>query len=157
MKSVRSRSPLFAVAFFAQLALAVAACDQTPEPQVPEGAETATGEITTLPGPICTPKCAADELCIFDPVVCVKAPCPPITKCVPAGPPKPGRCAVYYCPPGSHCEETAEGGVRCVKDQGEKCGAKVCGVNEYCCSESCGICTPKGDACVQRWCGPPRL
>lgn len=36
---------------------------------------------------------------------------------------------------------------------GESCGDKVCGEGQYCCNASCGICAPKGAACILSTCG----
>ncbi|HSN99530.1 MAG TPA: hypothetical protein VLS89_14640 [Candidatus Nanopelagicales bacterium] len=36
---------------------------------------------------------------------------------------------------------------------GEVCGRSVCGPDQYCCNESCGICAPKGGFCTQQFCG----
>jgi hypothetical protein len=36
---------------------------------------------------------------------------------------------------------------------GNQCGSKTCGSGEYCCNPSCGICAPKGGACIQIHCG----
>ncbi|HVH44402.1 MAG TPA: hypothetical protein VM925_18745, partial [Labilithrix sp.] len=38
---------------------------------------------------------------------------------------------------------------------GEPCGPTTCGVDEYCCNESCGICAPTGGACTQQVCRGP--
>jgi PrcB C-terminal len=36
---------------------------------------------------------------------------------------------------------------------GEKCGSNTCAAGDYCCNPSCGICAPKGGACIQIHCG----
>jgi len=158
MKSVRSRSPFLAFAVLAQLALAVSACDQAPEPQAPDQTETAVGEAQAIPRPGCDIPCPEGTRCELDQVVCVRAPCPPIPRCVPVIPvPKPGRCAVTYCPPGTRCVEVPPFGVRCVPDEGgQKCGDNVCGAKEFCCNASCGICAPRGNFCPQVICPPKR-
>ncbi len=33
------------------------------------------------------------------------------------------------------------------------CGNIVCGSDEFCCNESCGICAPIGGSCTQEFCG----
>jgi hypothetical protein len=38
--------------------------------------------------------------------------------------------------------------------QPERCGASACGAGEYCCNESCGICSVVGGSCTQQSCGP---
>lgn len=35
---------------------------------------------------------------------------------------------------------------------GEACGSSVCTGNTFCCNASCGICAPKGGACIQIAC-----
>jgi hypothetical protein len=40
---------------------------------------------------------------------------------------------------------------------GRPCGASLCNEDHYCCNESCGICAPRGGACLQRQCGPAAL
>jgi hypothetical protein len=37
---------------------------------------------------------------------------------------------------------------------GPTCGPKTCTSGEYCCNSSCGICAPKGAACIQIACDP---
>lgn len=32
------------------------------------------------------------------------------------------------------------------------CGQNLCGVGEYCCNESCGVCAPMGGGCTQQFC-----
>jgi hypothetical protein len=34
----------------------------------------------------------------------------------------------------------------------EACGPSTCSSDEYCCNESCGICTPFGSMCIQEFC-----
>jgi hypothetical protein len=36
---------------------------------------------------------------------------------------------------------------------GNPCGPSRCGVGEFCCNESCGLCAPRGGICLQRQCG----
>jgi len=33
------------------------------------------------------------------------------------------------------------------------CGDNLCGEGEYCCNESCGICTREGEGCIELFCG----
>ncbi|WP_052517493.1 hypothetical protein [Archangium violaceum] len=35
---------------------------------------------------------------------------------------------------------------------GIACGPNVCGVGTYCCNSSCGVCAPKGAACLDVMC-----
>lgn len=35
---------------------------------------------------------------------------------------------------------------------GTSCGPNVCGVGTYCCNASCGVCAPKGGACLDVMC-----
>jgi|GEM_PF-6631581 len=35
---------------------------------------------------------------------------------------------------------------------GEPCGPVTCPVQEKCCNQSCGICTPPGGGCIQLFC-----
>ena len=35
---------------------------------------------------------------------------------------------------------------------GEACGKNVCPADQTCCNASCGICAPKGGACIQIAC-----
>ncbi|MEA2697914.1 MAG: hypothetical protein QOI66_2185, partial [Myxococcales bacterium] len=39
---------------------------------------------------------------------------------------------------------------------GPSCGAATCTANQYCCNASCGICAPRGAACIQVACEPPK-
>jgi hypothetical protein len=47
----------------------------------------------------------------------------------------------------THATGGASGGV--------KCGNNTCAVGDYCCNASCGICAPRGAACIQIACDPP--
>jgi hypothetical protein len=40
----------------------------------------------------------------------------------------------------------------CVPDAGVSCGANTCSAGQFCCNPSCGICAPKGGACIQIAC-----
>jgi hypothetical protein len=66
----------------------------------------------------------------------------------------PAACAAirFYCQPGL----TAffdECGCGCEPPRrGTTCGGNLCGANEYCCNPSCGICAPKGGACILMVC-----
>jgi hypothetical protein len=68
----------------------------------------------------------------------------------------PAQCAVihFLCTEGSFPFIDDCG---CGCQTGEPCGAAVCGAEEYCCNESCGICAPEGGVCTQQFCGsePP--
>src|SRR5207302_1784957 len=52
------------------------------------------------------------------------------------------------CPPGTECNASSGD---CVPSQAH-CGPNVCGMGEYCCNDSCGICAPLGGACTQQLC-----
>jgi hypothetical protein len=39
---------------------------------------------------------------------------------------------------------------------GPTCGPNTCAPGQYCCNASCGICAPKGAACIQIACDPPK-
>ena len=38
--------------------------------------------------------------------------------------------------------------------EGGKCGVATCGLGEFCCNESCGVCAPIGGVCTQVVCEP---
>jgi len=42
---------------------------------------------------------------------------------------------------------------RCISACAKSCGDTVCGSDEFCCNESCGICAPIGGSCTQEFCG----
>src|SRR5690606_16724460 len=82
--------------------------------------------------------------CDLKTVQCVRAPCPPVPTCVPGTHP----CAAMTCPTSSRCASHEGEGV-CVPltGGGAACGKVTCAVDQVCCNESCGICTPAGGAC----------
>lgn len=157
MRSHQSRGPFLALAVAVQFALAFTACDQAtePEPLPPQASETVTEEAKVWPPkpPVCPLLCPPGTRCDLEPVACVRAPCPPIPRCVSEEPPV-GQCAMTRCPPRTRCEEgSTPPYVRCVPDhEVEGCGTNVCGAGEFCCNETCGICAPKGSACTQQVC-----
>jgi hypothetical protein len=124
--------------------------------------ETGPGKAECVPTPSCDGvSCAKGEHCELQEVQCVRAPCPPQPSCVadPAADP----CAAVRCKAGTHCEAKEVQCIRapcppvaeCVPDaKGVKCGESVCGDGQYCCNESCGICAPRGGACIQLFCEP---
>jgi len=61
----------------------------------------------------------------------------------------------YFCAEGTPFSD--ECGCGCIDLRGPgsrvSCGRNVCGPNQYCCNESCGICAPRGAACIQVYCG----
>ncbi len=62
--------------------------------------------------PCATVKCASGTHCVAEEVQCVKAPCPPVARCVPNAPPPEDPCALVRCAAGTHCEVKQ---VQCVK------------------------------------------
>lgn len=60
----------------------------------------------------------------------------------------------YFCAAGRPFSD--ECGCGCIEarrpDNRVKCGRNVCGPNQYCCNASCGICAPRGGACIQIAC-----
>lgn len=165
MKLRTSGSLLVWIATLVPITMGVilAACDQAPEPTT-ESSDTASQELS-YPRPICPP-CPRGTRCEVEEVVCVRAPCPPIVRCVPIVPPPPpaeckfpGRCAVTLCREGTTCVlgPSPLCQPRCVPTvpPGEPCGENVCGAGQYCCNPSCGICAPKGGACTQQVCESP--
>ncbi|MEW5853560.1 MAG: hypothetical protein AB2A00_32590, partial [Myxococcota bacterium] len=83
-----------------------------------------TGDDVTSCAPTCEP-CRAGEGCV--------------EKCT-LPPDCPGRCQVTReCASGYVWDDET-----CACVAGESCGENTCGVDEYCCNESCGICAPEG-------------
>ncbi len=51
------------------------------------------------------------------------------------------------------CISACARGVGAGIDEGPvPCDGAVCGAEEFCCNESCGICAPRGGSCIQRTC-----
>lgn len=88
-----------------------------------------------------------DGHCDLQTVQCVRAPCPPVPRCLPGTHP----CAAMTCPMGSRCESHDGEGV-CVPILGGPCGRITCPADQVCCNESCGICTPVDGVCTQQLC-----
>jgi hypothetical protein len=42
----------------------------------------------------------------------------------------------------------------CGAPDGESCGGNTCGLDEFCCNASCGICAPLGGSCTEQFCEP---
>ena len=64
------------------------------------------------------------------------------------------------CPEGFTCVDDPRddcdpesGGRDCGGICRPTCGTTVCGSDEFCCNESCGICAPIGGSCTQAFCG----
>ncbi len=64
------------------------------------------------------------------------------------------------CPEGFTCVDDPRddcdpesGGRDCGGICRPACGNTVCGSDEFCCNESCGICAPIGGSCTQEFCG----
>ncbi|HEX6243163.1 MAG TPA: hypothetical protein VFZ61_19755 [Polyangiales bacterium] len=119
-----------------------------------------SGSVQCVKAPACTAKCPAGQHCEFEEVQCITAPCPPQPTCVPDATTDP--CATVRCGAGTHCETKQ---VQCIKapcppvaecvpdaSGGTACGPNTCGAGSYCCNASCGICAPKGGACIQVAC-----
>lgn len=70
-----------------------------------------------------------------------------VCACVPATNP----CAAVLCIVGTECV-VENGKPACVPIGGEPCGETTCGEGLVCCNDSCGICTPPGDACITLEC-----
>jgi hypothetical protein len=134
-------------------------CDPTPPPCI---------------DPCAIVRCAAGSHC--DGGACIKdvfcggiagIPCPGFGQCVDdpsdSCDPKNGgadcgglcECGpqTVFCIQGSHFDPSPSV-CSCVPDTvgGETCGGKSCGAGEFCCNASCGICAPKGGACIQIAC-----
>ncbi|MBX3215232.1 MAG: hypothetical protein KF850_24570 [Labilithrix sp.] len=96
-------------------------------------------------------RCSEDTFCDLQTVTCVRAPCPPITRCVSGTHP----CAATTCAQGSACE-SHDLEARCVPmpapPGGSPCGRGTCEAGMVCCNASCGICTPPDGACTQQAC-----
>ena len=116
------------------------ACDHPPDPPPPTPVH--CGGIAGIPCPgaglcqddpsdSCDPKQGGADcggLCVCPPnnKLCVKGDVfngdPAVCACVPAPPP------------------------------GPTCGSNTCAAGQFCCNPSCGICAPKGGACIQIAC-----
>ncbi|KAL2107201.1 hypothetical protein VUR80DRAFT_5573 [Thermomyces stellatus] len=62
-------------------------------------------------------------------------------------------CSKVRCKDGTRCE-VVDGKAQCVPTGGEQCGAVTCGDGEYCCNDSCSICSPIGAMCTMQICQP---
>ncbi len=76
------------------------------------------------------------------------------------GPVTCGGLAGLPCPEGFTCVDDptddcdpSNGGADCLGICRPRCGDAVCGADEFCCNESCGICAPIGGSCTQEFCG----
>jgi hypothetical protein len=128
----------------------------------------ADGTMETLPivKPPCNttkPECVKDMDC--PQIFCIQAPCPIAVcrsgKCVTVLPPVPTKpiappvrapATVPIKPPVSPPLRAPVAPVTAPIGTGLKCGKNVCKVGDECCNASCGICTPKGGACIQIAC-----
>ena len=98
--------------------------------------------------PCATVRCKAGTHCEASPVMCVKAPCPPVAACVPDAPaPGTDLCAKLTCAVGSHCVVVAP---PCAP------GAGTCPLQATCvldaarvrCGGIAGVTCPGGGQCV---------
>ena len=79
----------------------------------------------------------------------------PICACAPTGQ-CPAVACMLYCEYGLRRDPTTGCEIcECNPPPGNVvCGPVTCAEGEVCCNESCGICTPPGQACTQQLCGP---
>jgi hypothetical protein len=68
----------------------------------------------------------------------------------------PERCAAirFFCEDGEPVFDRCGCGCRIERGRGPgvRCGDNFCTRGDYCCNESCGICAPRGGACIQIAC-----
>jgi hypothetical protein len=118
--------------------------DEPPPQGAPKPEEPGCGPDGEV-NPCAALQCPANSRCEVEQVLCVRAPCPPIARCVPVDVkpnPQPG-CAVTLCSPNTQCIETREG-PRCVPADVTTCAATLCEVGTVC------IDSPTGARCERR-------
>ncbi len=113
--------------------------------------------------------CVGNGNVCCDDLICVESGPGRVRRCTapPAGPPRPQFCGGIgniACPegftcvddPNDDCDPTTSGrdcGGICVQTSSTTiCGPNVCGPDEFCCNESCGICAPIGGSCTFQFC-----